>query len=105
MRVDPLLPASEKNGPDAGDDKIRINSSSLDHPVVILADQSLEIVVIGKPLYCTNREAALLHEGPAVGLLAQHRPDRHGRGGLPAGAKVTVSRDGASREVTASRKG
>ena len=54
MRVDPLLPASEKNGPDAGDDKIRINSSSLDYPVVILAVQSLEIVVIAKRLYCTR---------------------------------------------------
>ena len=38
----------------AGDDKIRINSSSLDHPVVILADQSLEIVELAKTLYCTR---------------------------------------------------
>ena len=34
--------------------RIRINSSSLDHPVVILADQSLEIVEIAKTLYCTK---------------------------------------------------
>jgi hypothetical protein len=27
-----------------GDDKIRVNSSSLDHPLVILADQGIEIV-------------------------------------------------------------
>jgi len=52
-----MLPAAEKvvlvlEG--IGDDKIRINSSSLDHPVVILADQSLEIVVIAKTLYCTR---------------------------------------------------
>ena len=31
-----------------GDDKIRVNSSSLDHPLVILADQALEIVAIEK---------------------------------------------------------
>ena len=31
-----------------GDDKIRINSSSLNHPVVILADQAIEIVAIEK---------------------------------------------------------
>jgi hypothetical protein len=57
MSVDLMLPASEKitlvlEG--IGDDKIRVNSSSLDHPVVILADQSLEIVVIAKTLYCTK---------------------------------------------------
>ena len=33
-----------------GDDKIRVNSSSLDHPLVILADQALEIVAIGKKM-------------------------------------------------------
>jgi len=31
-----------------GDDKIRVNSSSLDHPLVILADQGIEIVAIQK---------------------------------------------------------
>jgi hypothetical protein len=31
-----------------GDDKIRVNSSSLDHPLTILADQSIEIVGIEK---------------------------------------------------------
>jgi hypothetical protein len=54
MRVDPPPFRVRENGPDAGDDKIGINSSSLDHPVVILADQSLEIVVIAKTLYCTR---------------------------------------------------
>jgi hypothetical protein len=43
-----MLPAGEKivlvlEG--IGDDKIRINSSSLDHPLV-MADQALEIVAI-----------------------------------------------------------
>jgi hypothetical protein len=31
-----------------GDDKIRINSSSLDHPLTILPDQTIEIVGIEK---------------------------------------------------------
>jgi hypothetical protein len=46
-----MLPAAEKivlvlEG--IGDDKVRVNSSSLDHPLVILADQALEIVAIEK---------------------------------------------------------
>jgi hypothetical protein len=31
-----------------GDDKIRVNSSSLDHPLTIPADQGIEIVAIEK---------------------------------------------------------
>ena len=31
-----------------GDDKIRVNSSSLDHPLTILPDQAIEIVGIEK---------------------------------------------------------
>jgi hypothetical protein len=51
MSVDLMLPAAEKivlvlEG--IGDDKIRVNSSSLDHPLVILADQGIEIVGIEK---------------------------------------------------------
>jgi hypothetical protein len=47
--VDLMLPAAEKitlvlEG--LGDDKIRVNSSSLDHPLTILPDQALEIVAI-----------------------------------------------------------
>ena len=38
-----------------GDDKIRVNSSSLDHPLVILADQALEIVAIGKKMGWSRR--------------------------------------------------
>jgi hypothetical protein len=46
-----MLPAAEKivlvlEG--IGDDKIRVNSSSLDHPLTILADQAIEIVGIQK---------------------------------------------------------
>ena len=77
MRVDPLLPASEKNGPDAGDDKIRINSSSLDHPVVILADQSLEIAEIAKTLYCAKvgRSAYWLNIDPTDMIEAGYGPE------------------------------
>jgi hypothetical protein len=51
MSVDLIHPAAEKitlvlEG--IGDDKIRVNSSSLDHPLVILPDQALEIVAIAK---------------------------------------------------------
>ena len=60
-----MLPAAEKvvlvlEG--IGDDKIRINSSSLDHPLVILADQALEIVAIAK---------ITIRPGSGVSLLAQ----------------------------------
>ena len=51
IRVDLLPPAAEKivlTLETIRDDKIRINSSSLDHPLVILADQALEIVAIEK---------------------------------------------------------
>jgi hypothetical protein len=46
-----MLPAGEKvvlvlEG--ICDDKIRVNSSSLDHPLVILPDQGIEIVAIEK---------------------------------------------------------
>jgi hypothetical protein len=46
-----MLPAAEKIGlvlEGTGDDKIRVNSSSLDHPLVILPDQGVEIVGIEK---------------------------------------------------------
>jgi hypothetical protein len=51
MSVDLMLPAAEKivlvlEG--IGDDKIQVNSSSLDHPVLVLPDQGLEIVGIEK---------------------------------------------------------
>jgi hypothetical protein len=51
-----------------------VNSSSLDHPLVILPDQGLEIVAIAKKIMmgCVGRSA----------YLARPRPDRDGRGGL-----------------------
>ena len=51
MRLDLVHPAAKKitlvlEG--IGDDKIQVNSSSLDHPVLVLPDQGLEIVGIEK---------------------------------------------------------
>jgi hypothetical protein len=51
MRLDLAHPAAEKitlvlEG--IGEGKVRVNSSSLDHPVVVLPDQGLEIVGIQK---------------------------------------------------------
>ena len=51
MRVDLLLPAGEKIVlvlDEIGADKIRVNSSSLDHPLTTLPDQTIEIVGIEK---------------------------------------------------------
>jgi hypothetical protein len=44
MRVDPLVPRAEKLVlvlEAIGDDKVRIDSTSLDNPLVVLADQAL----------------------------------------------------------------
>jgi hypothetical protein len=53
MRVDPLLPRAEKLVPvleAIGDDKVRINSTSLDNPLVVLANEALEVVAIEEQL-------------------------------------------------------
>ena len=80
MSVDLMLPASEKITlvlETIGDDKIRGSSSSLDHSLVILADQSLEIVVIGKTLYCTRvlRSAYWLNIDPTDMVEAVYGPE------------------------------
>ena len=54
MRVDPALPRAEKCTlvlEAIGDDKVRVNHQSLDTPLVILANQALEIVAVGKTLH------------------------------------------------------
>jgi hypothetical protein len=60
-----------------GDDKIRGSSSSLDHPVVILADQSLEIAEIAKTLYCAKvgRSAYWLNIDPTGMVEAGYGPE------------------------------
>jgi hypothetical protein len=53
VSVDLVHPAVEKVAlvlEGIGDGKVRVNSSSLDHPVVILADQALEIVSFKKQI-------------------------------------------------------
>ena len=64
-----MLPAAEKitlvlEG--IGDDKIRVNSSSLDHPMVILPDQGIEIVAIAKKVMVgrVTRSAYWLNHDP-----------------------------------------
>jgi hypothetical protein len=63
MSVDLMLPAAEKTG----DDKIRVNSASLDHPFVILANQGIEIVAIEKKVMVgrTTRLAYWLKHHPS----------------------------------------
>jgi hypothetical protein len=54
MRLDPLIPRAEKVTlvlEAIGDDKVRINHSSLVNPLVVLADQALEIVAVEKQLH------------------------------------------------------
>jgi uncharacterized protein YjeT (DUF2065 family) len=77
MSVDLAHPAAEKivlvlEG--TGDDKVRVNSSSLDHPLVVLPEQALEIVGIAKKV---------------IGLLVKPRSERFGRGGLRSDDQVT----------------
>jgi hypothetical protein len=73
MSVDLVHPAVEKitlvlEG--IGDDNIRVNSASLDHPLVILPDQAIEIVAIEKKVMVgrVTRSA-----------YAEPRPERAGR--------------------------
>jgi hypothetical protein len=84
MSVDLAHPAAEKivlvlEG--IGDDKIRVNSSSLGHPLVILPDQAIEIVGIEKKVMVgrTMRSAYWLNHDPS-GLAGR---------GLRAGDEVT----------------
>ena len=73
MSVDLAHPAAEKivlvlEG--IGDDKIRVNSSSLDHPLVILPDQGIEIVAIAKKVIPgrVTRSAYRLNHDP-IGMV------------------------------------
>ena len=53
MRVDPVIPRCEKCtlvSEATGGDKVRVNHQSLDTPLVILANQALEIIAAGKSL-------------------------------------------------------
>jgi hypothetical protein len=64
-----MLPAAEKSPvvlEGIGDDKVRVNSSSLDHPLVILPEQALEIVAIEKKVMVgrVTRSAYWLNHDP-----------------------------------------
>ena len=70
MRLDLLHPAAERvvlvlEG--IGDDKVWVNSSSLDHPLVILPDQAIDIVAIEKKVMVgrTARLAYWLNHDPS----------------------------------------
>jgi hypothetical protein len=55
MRLDPLIPRAEKlvlTLEAIGDDKVRMNSTSLDNPLVVLANEALEVVAIEKQTAC-----------------------------------------------------
>jgi hypothetical protein len=74
-----MLPAAEKitlvlEG--IGDDKIRVNSSSLDHPFVILAGEALEIVGIEKKIMMgrVGRSAYWLDHDPTRMVEAGYGP-------------------------------
>jgi hypothetical protein len=54
MRVDSVIPRAEKCTlviEAIGDDKVRVNHQSLDAPLIILANQALEVVAVGKTLH------------------------------------------------------
>jgi hypothetical protein len=59
-----------------GDDKVRVNSSSLDHPLVVLPDQALEIVGIAKKVMVgrVKRSAYWLNHDPSGLVEAGYGP-------------------------------
>jgi hypothetical protein len=64
-----MLPAGEKTTlvlEAIGDDKIRVNSSSLDHPLTILPDQAIQIVGIEEKVIVSRqmRSAYWLNHDP-----------------------------------------
>ena len=74
-----MLPAGEKIVlvlEAIGDDKIRVNSSSLNHPLTILPDQALEIVEIEKKVMVrrTARSAYWLNHDPSGLVEAGYGP-------------------------------
>jgi hypothetical protein len=62
--------------PPIGDDKIRVNSSSLDHPLTILPDQGIEVVAIEKKVMVgrTMRSAYWLNHDPTGMVEAGYGP-------------------------------
>ena len=80
MRLDPLVPRAEKLGlglEAIGDDKVWVNSTSIDNPLVTLEDQAIEIVGIGKQLHRCRapRHAEFLNIDPTGFSLAGYGPE------------------------------
>jgi hypothetical protein len=74
-----MLPASEKIVrvlEAIGDDKIRVNSSSLDHPLTSLPEQAIEIVAIEKKVMVGRamRSAYWLNHDPSGLVEAGYGP-------------------------------
>jgi predicted CXXCH cytochrome family protein len=65
MRVDPLAPGAAKLEA-IGGDEVRVNSASLDNPLVVLANQALKVLALDKPLHVrrTPRSAEFLQHRP-----------------------------------------
>ena len=53
MRVDPLVPRAAKLDAIDGD-KLRVNSASLDSPLVVLANQTLKVLALDKRLHVST---------------------------------------------------
>ena len=80
MRLDPLVPRAEKLGlglEAIGDDKVWVNSTSIDNPLVTLEDQAIEIVGIGKQLHRCRapRHAEFLNIDPTGFSSAGYGPE------------------------------
>ena len=79
MRVDTLVPRAEKLVlvlEAIGDDKVRINSTSLDNPLVVLANQALKALALDKRLHVCRapRSAEFLNIDPMVFSEAGYGP-------------------------------
>jgi hypothetical protein len=69
MRLDPLILRAEKVTlvfEAIGDDKVRVDSASLDSPLVMPANQALEVLALDKRLHVCP--------GAAFRGISQHRP-------------------------------
>jgi hypothetical protein len=70
MRVDPLVPRARSSRPLNGD-KVRVDSASLDSPLVVLANQALKVLALDKRLHVCRapRSAEFLNIDPWAFLM------------------------------------
>src|SRR4029077_1355902 len=79
MRVDPAIPRCEKCTlviEAIGGDKVRVNHQSLDTPLVILANQALEVVGIGKQLHIARALRPAEYFNVDLTLVTVRKPSR-----------------------------